>query len=372
MQFVKIVFALAVAAMAGTLLVRDTPRPVQGVDLAPPASVAGLTGALRANMISPYRWLELGEGYEQAGDIPKAELCFAQAEKLGPNLPPIWIRAAAFEFRRGRKEEALRMGVRAQEISPDADDFLFQYYDGFVGDTALVIQKLGRNTRAITAYLHYMIAKNRTPDAAGIWIRLLQLGPVDRKVRMAYSDFLLRQRMFEQAHQVWFQQSGSNPSDGMFNGGFELEFSGSRLDWQVAQVQGVEVGRDDAVAKSGKFSLRAGFAGEENLDLINPLQTAVVQPGTYRFTAWLKTDNVTTNEGVRVCFCDAEEITRAQAESDALTGTHDWTEIRKTLTIPPATRLLRIGLCRHPSQKFDNKIAGTAWLDDVSLVRSGS
>jgi hypothetical protein len=39
----------------------------------------------------------------------------------------------------------------------------------------------------------------------------------------------------------------------------------------------------------------------------------------------------------------------------------------KGLRIRAATRLILVQVCRMPSWKFDNKIRGEAWIDDVSL-----
>ena len=36
---------------------------------------------------------------------------------------------------------------------------------------------------------------------------------------------------------------------------------------------------------------------------------------------------------------------------------------------PRGGALVRVLLARKPSLKFDSKIAGTVWIDDVSLIR---
>ena len=35
---------------------------------------------------------------------------------------------------------------------------------------------------------------------------------------------------------------------------------------------------------------------------------------------------------------------------------------------PSDVRHVRVCITRHPSEKFDNQIQGTAWIDDVALV----
>src|ERR1043166_2350411 len=99
-----VLVAVILAAAAARLLVTGAPEAKQGFDPSPPAELGALKEALRENTISPSRWLALGEGYEQSGDKEQARYCFEQAEKLAHNVPPIWIRAAAYHFRQGQRE----------------------------------------------------------------------------------------------------------------------------------------------------------------------------------------------------------------------------------------------------------------------------
>jgi hypothetical protein len=48
-------------------------------------------------------------------------------------------------------------------------------------------------------------------------------------------------------------------------------------------------------------------------------------------------------------------------------GTNPWSEVSHEIVVPPETRLLRIEVIRQLSMKFDNKVSGTAWIDDVKL-----
>ena len=47
----------------------------------------------------------------------------------------------------------------------------------------------------------------------------------------------------------------------------------------------------------------------------------------------------------------------------------DWKKIELILPVPQATRLLTVQIVRPLSPKFDSLIAGTAWIDTVSLSR---
>jgi hypothetical protein len=366
-RIAKILLSLGVGGVAAWLLISRAPETAQSPNAAPPGDIKALRKALLANAVSPYRWLELAEGYEQAGDLKQASTCFHHAQELGPNLPPVWIRAAAFHFRVGEKEQGLQAGAHAQSISDSSDAFLFQYYDRLVRDTPLVIRTLTADRRALTAWFKYSMAKGRPDDAGLVWRELDRQRFTDRDLQIAYVDFLLKQHRYETARSLWAANWGANS---VYNSGFEYAPSGCRLDWKITPLETVEVTRDDAVFKEGKSSLRVRFRGTENTSFQNVGQAVVVAPGTYRFSAWLKTEAITTDQGVRFSIVDAEEPRRLSLDTEMVRGTNGWMEMRSDLMVPAHTSLLNIAVCRRPSAKFENKIGGTVWIDALVLTRT--
>jgi hypothetical protein len=83
----------------------------------------------------------------------------------------------------------------------------------------------------------------------------------------------------------------------------------------------------------------------------------------------VRTRELTTDEGLRFHVFDPESGTRLDVYTAQLTGTNDWTPLEKTFTVPPGTNLIAVQVSRIPSEKFDNKIDGEAWVDTVSLTR---
>lgn len=120
--------------------------------------------------------------------------------------------------------------------------------------------------------------------------------------------------------------------------------------------------------------MRIRFQGEGNVDYGHVSQTAVVEPGVYRFEAQLRTEGLTTDEGVAFRIFDPESRARLDVWTESFTESRDWTRVEKTLRVVPGTRLVEVRVARKPSWKFDNKIQGTAWVDAVSLekVRQGA
>ena len=153
----------------------------------------------------------------------------------------------------------------------------------------------------------------------------------------------------------------------LFNGDFESDPVQSPFDWNVARTEGVEVTRDCTTARSEKCSLRISFAGTQNLSFAAASQLAFVRPGTYRFYAFIRTKALTTDQGIRFRISDAEVPARLDEVFGQFTGSSPWSSVDHDLVVAPKTRLLRIEVIRQPSMKFDNKVDGTAWIDDLKL-----
>jgi hypothetical protein len=158
----------------------------------------------------------------------------------------------------------------------------------------------------------------------------------------------------------------------LFNGGFESEPAPSPFDWNLARTEGVEVSRDLTTAWSGKYSLRISFAGTQNLDFAAASQLAFVKPGPYRFHAFIRSEGLTTDQGIRFRISDAEMPARLDVIFGQFTGTTPWSAVEHAFVVSPETRLLQVQVIRKPSLKFDNKIGGTAWIDELRLEPIGS
>ena len=120
-----------------------------------------LREALRQESASPCRWCDLGEALLEDGQKEKARYCFQQAEKLAPNLPPIWMRAAFFHFQMEETDAAIQCSARVLKIVPDYDQVIFNYYDRLVPSVEEVLPHLGDNRRAGQAYFRHLWDRRR-------------------------------------------------------------------------------------------------------------------------------------------------------------------------------------------------------------------
>lgn len=161
-------------------------------------------------------------------------------------------------------------------------------------------------------------------------------------------------------------------SNYLFNGNFEFEPSPSPFDWDFAHAQGVDVARDCSTTKPVDCSLRISFAGTQNLDFAAASQMAFVTPGPYRLRASIRTEGLTTDQGIRFRISDAELPTSLDVTFRQFKGTMSWSPVDQDFVVLAATRLLRIQVIRQPSLKFGNKISGTVWINNLKLEPIGN
>jgi hypothetical protein len=330
--------------------------------------------ALERDEASAYRWCDLGEAMLEDGRIEGARHCFRRALELAPGIPQIRVRDANFHFRIDEPKEGLQSAAKVLERVPDYDAVLFSYFDAMAPEVADVLAEVGGDRRVARAYLQHLMAAGNAAGAETVWALLRTRNFTDEAVMKSYLEFLVRNRLYDHARVAWVDYLGNRRGDYpdrnlVYNGDFESEPTGALFDWRIDPSETVETRRDTEVSKSGRASLRIRFHGTQNVAYENARQTMLVTgPGRYRLTAWIRTSNITTNEGLRVRLYDPENPSRLELRTEPVVETQDWNLLNQEFTIGPGTRLVAVSFVRNASEKFDNKINGTAWVDGVSVV----
>ena len=324
---IRLLAALAVAAgAAGSILINaGAPTPLR---------------LLARDPASPYRWSDAADSLAAAGRLAEARYSYQRAVSLGPNIPPVQMRAANFYLLNGDRPRALAGVRRVLALTPAFDEAVFSTFSRLEVPPALVLSD--------------GLPAARRPELAA-----------------DYAGFLLRAGRPEDAAAVWGGAfPGRRPAhDLVFNGGFEFEPLRGPLDWSLQAPEHVRLARDPA-ARSGKWSLRVAFDGGRNvLDLGISETLIVADPGPRRFRAFLRAEGITTAEGPRFRIFDAESPARLDVYTDQVTGSCGWREVSARVVAPPGTRLIAIALVRRAPARFDNRIRGQVWVDDVSLMR---
>ena len=124
-------------------------------------------------------------------------------------------------------------------------------------------------------------------------------------------------------------------------------------------------------AFDGTYSLKIIFEGKENISFSHLYQIAPVDPlKTYRLTYAWQSEDISTDQGP---FIDITGYDRQGLyfKGPMILGTHDWKKEYIEFLVPNDCNAVVIRLRRRASHRFDNKIAGTLWLDNFELEASG-
>lgn len=369
---VRLSLACILSAAGLWLLLREPPRYPDFVTDTSDTLIARARERLRADPGNPYRWADLGDSLAQAGRYDEARDCFRRALRFGPNIPPILMRAANFHLRTGDQQAALPAMLRILDLVTEYDAIVFHYWDHFFPIEQVLSALRGRQ-RTAKAYFLHLASGHRIRETDLAWRELAGQGKADLEVTIAYAEALLRHGRPQAAVRAWVEwlgpQAGEYPrANLLYNGSFEREPTASPFDWRIRPAPGVEVVRDAGQAQEGRHSLRIRFPGTENLGYSHIAQQTYAPAGRYRLSAWIRAEELTTDQGVLLRVRQADGSGRVLGESEQVRGTAAWRQLAVEFQLAEPA-LLTVQLCRDPSRKFDSKIRGTVWVDALHLVR---
>jgi tetratricopeptide (TPR) repeat protein len=335
----------------------------------------------RAAAISPGSaeyWLGLAEAQETNLQVAEAEKSFRRAQQAYPLSADVSWRFGNFLLRQNRQDEAYTEIDKALSVQP--------------GLTNLAISRCWQSTRDIDKILQFALPAEpetywgaidflvdaREPDAAmTVWRRLMALHARFRLQKAFHlEDMLIDTGHAEDAATVWHQSLSASGvlsrsqkhGSLVWNGGFEHELLNGGLGWRFRAIPGAELSFDPRVMHSGGRSLRVEFDGTGNVDFQQLWQYLVLEPNTrYRLAAYFRTEGLTTTSPIRLELEETHFGDTVQALAD-LSGTQPWAPSETEFRTGPETTLVRLVLRRRPSPKLDNKIGGTIWMDDISLL----
>ena len=328
-------------------------------------------------------WAELGTAYELDGDIPAAQDSFLRAKQTYPLSAEVAWRYGNYLLRQGHTDEAfkeIRLSIEADprrgaeafsrclRVEPNVDTILNQ-----------VIPPV---SSVYVDVLRDLTADNQIENALKVWDRLATLNP-----HLALQDSyplvkaLLQRKDGARALQVWDEGANfaglsqlRNPNSVLWDGGFELGTVGEAFAWLFTpNANGVQITPDTNEKHSGMRSMRLMFDGKMNINFSDVCEYAVVRPSTnYRFSAWIRTTGVTTEQGLRFRLDAMGTADRATVLTPEVHGTQPWTRIEAPWTSGRDVQFVQVCLARYQSEQPNGDIQGTAWADDAALVPDSS
>jgi tetratricopeptide (TPR) repeat protein len=327
-------------------------------------------------------WLDLGTAYELDGDSAKARDAYIEAKKSYPASAEVAWRFGNFLLRQGDSQAAYPEFRRALETDPRRAAAAFsRCYRANPNLDEIIDQILPAKPGPYVDIIKEMSDSKQVAVAQVVWKRLLAMHP-----RLNVTDFqplvgaLLQEGDTVQARQVWAEGSaamylpplGGLPDSLIWDPGFESGINQAIFSWSFQPiVQGVTAAFDTTEKHSGNQSLRLSFDGKHNPEIEPACVKVIVTPNTdYQLTGWVKTNALTTNHGIgfRVhSYTDKGEASLV-ASGQRVYGTTDWTPVDLTYITGPNVKTALVCVYRERDLDSDERISGTAWVDDVNLV----
>jgi len=343
------------------------------------ASVTFYESATRLSPYDAHFWSDLGSAYDWAGRTNDALSAFKRALRLFPNSPEINWRFANFAFRTHRIPEALDALQVVLVGNSAAHRDVFRLAVSATRDHGAILQMLPPQTSVFFDYLNFEMEAGNVTAAEQVWLRLLQLKlTFDLRQAFPYLDALIRHREPGRLVAAWSvlaerfpAQIGPlvNNSNLLTNESFEHDILDGGFDWRIVPVDGAVVSMDFQDAFNGERALRIEFDGKRNLDYGHVLQYVAVQPNTrYRFSGVLRVKGISTDSGPRFQVFDAFDMAKLFLSTENTVGTSGWSSQHLEFKTKADTRLLIVRVARPPSEKLDNLIGGTVWIDRVNLT----
>jgi tetratricopeptide (TPR) repeat protein len=335
--------------------------------------------ALSLDPRSTDAWLDLATAYDGEGDEVKARDAFLAAKRVYPASAEVSWRYGNFLLRQGELNAAYSEIRRAVEADPKRGPEAFSRCWRAAPDLNAILDKaLPASKDIYVGAIRELVAEAQLDPALAVWSRLVTLHPkMSPKEIYFLTNALLQSGRAKDLERVWQQAvsfMNNPPSDPagsiLWDGGFESGMIGDGLAWQFPPPQsGLQVALDTEQAHSGKQSLRLMFTGDENIQYNGPCHFAIAKPGAaYLFSAWVRTEALTTDEGIRFQLRTVSPTGSHVAATPDLHGSEPWTDITLPWTAPPDTSIVQVCVIRNISGDPDGDIQGTAWVDDVSLV----
>lgn len=344
-----------------------------------PGAIADYRRALQDNPRSAHYWMDLASVDEASGDDSGAADAFVHAQAVYPDSAEVAFFYGNFLLRQQDDSRGFAQLRKAVRGDPSLLPLAISRAWRATGDANEITDKLLPPT--MDSYLQamdYFAAIQQCDAALAVWSRLAAsktVVPLSRTFPLL--DELIRENRGDDARHVWFQAaSGAKLRNGratssslMWNGDFAEDFAGGGLGWRWDPVTGAYLSFDAAPPQGGSRALRLDFNDGLNINLTGPYEYVPVAPGqSYRFHALMRTDQITTESGPRFSIADPNHQGAVNVLTDNFIGTRPWTPVDADFTVGPQTQFVVVRLMRSQSQLFDNKLGGTVWIADLSLV----
>jgi len=339
-----------------------------------PKAIAAYQESLRRNPLQPGVWIDLSKAYQLNGQPAEAEHALERAVKLNPNNPTLLWEAGTFWLMNNMTEKAVNVLRQYLLLEPAMQSMVYDLCWKLKLENGFIITNIvPQSYNYQSGYLSYLMATKKAAESADAW-KTLDQNSIEKKDFIAYTNFLIEQGLYAEAESIWNAVTakiegmhGREANSILWNHGFENEPLNGGFDWRITEGQGVNVFIDDSIKMTGTRSLGISFDGKNNPEITVAQQVVPITPGTlYSLRTYIKTDGITTKNGVFIQV-QGQRCTGLEARTDSVVGSGYWKEVTVNFEAPASCSAAVVKIRRERSQKLDNKIEGTAWIDGIIL-----
>ena len=341
-------------------------------------AIADFQKALQVDPLSEDYWIDLANAYDASGDDSAALQAYEHARSVYPTSTLIDWNYGNFLLREGKQDDAYAAIHRAVMGTPTLLPLAMSRVWRSTGDVSQLLDRIvPADTDSYVTALNFFASIRQVQPGIVVFDRLLALKqPLAIGRTFEFFEELIRENDGADARRLWNDTAASVGQPGLTesgdssisDGSFQLSFPNGGLGWRWAPEVGTSIDFDSSTPSGKGRSVRLDFSGGVNTDLNEPAQYLVVDPSrTYHFHASMRTDQITTDSGLAFYILDANQ-NGVNYRTTNMTGTHGWTSVDLDVAIGPQTHFLCIQLSRRPSTFFDNKLGGSVWIADISLV----
>jgi hypothetical protein len=334
--------------------------------------------AAQVNPRSAEAWLGIARASENLGDSGAARAAYERAQSCHPISAAVAWQYGSFLIRQSELPAAYSEIRRSVQAEPSLTlSAISQFWEAGQGAREILDGLAPMSTEEYATALGFFTSRGQAASALEVWQRMLQRHePVKVAQALQLVDELMREDQIADATRTWREAlratdwpNGAQAGGSLiFDGGFDYEAVNGGFGWREIPIRGVHYAFDTSVVHSGVRSLRLTFDGTANLDFAQIQQYVAVEPARrYRFSACLRTEKISTESGVGFEIEDPRNPGAMGVYTRNLTGTNPWTAVEAEFETGARTHLLLVSVRRTPSNKLDNRISGTAWVDDVLL-----
>ena len=345
------------------------------------AAVTEYEKAVQLNPHNAFYWLQLAQAYEAAQRTQDARRAIEHAARADPNQPVVAWQVGNFQLRHDNVEEALRqfrVVLSGSQVDATLTQAVFDLaWQGTQNNRLILDIAIPHDNRVQFDYLSFLLSKGRLDESLEVWDRIIhERGSFRPNSAFPLIDALIGTRRVDEAQETWKQlvrllqlyALRLDERNLLVNGGFEEDPLNGGFDWRFTPLEHVGLQLDSVVFHRGTRSLSVSFDGKENIAFNHFSQLIPVEPNTqYRFRGWMRAEQITTDTGPHFEISDFYASSPPITTGESMVGSSNWQETVLDFRTGPDTKLLRIAIVRTPSRKFDNRIQGLIWVDDLSL-----